>query len=101
MPHFQKLYDRLKDRKDIAVITFNVDDNVGLVAPFLKQNNYTFPVIPAGFLVTSLVPSLSIPRHWIVDAAGVVRLERTGFGGDGAKWVEDMVEAIEKARTGR
>lgn len=100
MPHFQKLYERFKDRKDVQIITFSVDDNVGLVSPFLKENNYTFPVIPAAFLMNQLVPSLGIPLNWIVDANGVVRLERVGFGGDGAKWVEEMAEAIEEARSG-
>jgi hypothetical protein len=57
----QELYDRLKGRKDVQVVTFNVDDNVGLVTPFMKQNKYTFPVVPAQFLVQQLAPSLAIP----------------------------------------
>lgn len=99
MPHVQKLYDKIKDRKDIQIITFNVDDNIGLVGPFLKQNNYTFPVIPAEFLVHSLVPSLGIPLNWIADTNGVVRLEKVGFGGE-EKWADEVLEIIEKARTG-
>jgi hypothetical protein len=51
----QKLHERLKDRKDVQVVTFNVDDNVGLVAPFMTEHKYTFPVIPAQFLVNDLV----------------------------------------------
>ncbi len=99
MPHVQKLYEKIKDRKDIQIVTFNVDDNVGLIVPFLKQNNYTFPVIPAEFLVDSLVPSLAIPTNWIVDQDGAVKLERVGFGGD-EKWVDQVLEVIEKTRTG-
>ena len=95
----QKLYETLKDRKDIQVVTFNVDDNVGLVAPFMKENKYTFPVVPAQFLMHELVPSLGIPLNWIVDSRGVVRHERVGFGGpDSDKWVDQAVEAIEKIR---
>jgi hypothetical protein len=96
----QKLYERLKDRKDVQVVTLNVDDNVGLVGPFMKENKYTFPVIPAQFLMQQLVPSLAIPLNWIVDASGVVRLESVGFGADAEKWVDQVVEAIEKARAG-
>lgn len=77
-----------------------MDDNVGLVAPFMKENKYTFPVVPAQFLMHELVPSLGIPLNWIVDAGGVVRLESVGFGGEGDKWVDQVVEAMEKARVG-
>ncbi len=88
----------MKDRKDIQIVTFNVDDNVGAIAPFMKENKYTFPVVPAQFLMRDLVPSLGIPLNWFVDAGGVVRLERVGFGGDGAKWIEEMLEQLEKLR---
>ena len=100
MPHLQTLYERIKDRKDVQVVTFNVDDNIGAVAPFMKENNYTFPVVPAAFLMRDLVASLGIPLNWFVDAKGVVRLERGGFGGDGAKWVDEMLEALEQLRKG-
>ncbi len=100
MPHLQKLYERVKDRKDIQIVTFNVDDNVGAIAPFMKENKYTFPVVPAQFLMRDLVPSLGIPLNWFVDAGGVVRLERVGFGGDGAKWIDQMLEQLEKLRKG-
>ncbi len=92
----QKLYETLKDRKDVQVVTFNVDDNVGLVAPFLKENKYTFPVVPAGDLVRQLVPMLGIPLTWVVDAGGVVRQEAAGFRGDGDKWMDEMIAALEK-----
>lgn len=98
MPHLQKLYDRVKGRKDIQIVTFNVDDNIGAVAPFMKENNYTFPVVFAGFLMRDLVPSLGIPLNWIVDTEGVVRLEDVGFGGNADQWVDRMLEALEKSR---
>ena len=44
------------------------------------------------------VPELSIPRNWIVDAEGVLRLERIGFGNGEDKWVDEMVGVMEKAR---
>ena len=90
----------MKDRTDIQIVTFNVDDNIGLVAPFMKENKYTFPVVPAQFLMRDLVPSLGIPLNWLVDGSGVVRLERVGFGGDAAKWVDEMLEALEKLGKG-
>jgi hypothetical protein len=98
LPHLQKLFDRVKGRDDIQIVTFNVDDNIGAVAPFMKENTYTFPVVFAGFLMRDLVPSLGIPLNWIVDAEGVVRLEQVGFGSNADLWEERMLEALENAR---
>ncbi len=69
---------------------------MGDVAPFMKENKYTFPVYFAGPLVRELVPSLGIPLNWIVDADGMVRSEHMGFRAtDG--WEDEMLAAIEKA----
>jgi hypothetical protein len=48
--------------------------------------------------VNKLVPELSIPRNWIVDADGVLKAERIGFGSGDDKWVDEMIAAMEKAR---
>jgi thiol-disulfide isomerase/thioredoxin len=42
-PEFQKVYDRLKNRSDIAVLSFNVDEDIGKVVPYMTKNRYTFP----------------------------------------------------------
>jgi len=98
LPHVEKLYQRFKDSKDIRIVTFNIDDNVGLLGEFMKENKYSFPVLPARFLVESLVPRLIIPQNWIVDASGVMRFESLGFGSDGEKWEELVVQTMEKVR---
>lgn len=99
LPHLQKLYDKLKGRPDIRILTLNTDDNPGLIEPFLKENRYTFPVVPARAYVDKLVPSLSIPRNWIVDGQAVLKLESIGFGGgNDDTWLDKMTETIEKAK---
>ncbi len=100
MPHLQKLYEKIADRKDVQVVSFNVDDNVGILAPFVKEKKLTFPVIPASALMEELVPMLGIPLNWIVDAQGVVRFEAVGFGGDGDKWTEQLLATIDKLKAG-
>ena len=101
MPHIEKLYQRIKDRKDIQVITFNVDDNIGSLGSFLKENKCTFPVIPARFLMDRLVPVLGIPLNWIVDAGGVVRQESMGFGSGIEKWDDYVIGLLEKVSAGK
>jgi thiol-disulfide isomerase/thioredoxin len=98
LPYLQKLFNKVRERKDLVVITLNTDDNPGLILPFLTENKYTFPVLPASGYVAKLVPELSIPRNWIVDADGVLKMERIGFGNGADKWVDEMVGVMEKAR---
>jgi hypothetical protein len=55
-------------------------------------------VLAADTYVHKLVSELSIPRNWIVDANGILRTERIGFGSGDDKWVDDMIALMEKAR---
>jgi thiol-disulfide isomerase/thioredoxin/tetratricopeptide (TPR) repeat protein len=98
LPYLQKLFNKVRERKDLVVVTLNTDDNPGLILPFLSENKYTFPVLPASGYVAKLVPELSIPRNWIVDADGVLKMERIGFGTGDDNWVDAMVGVMEKAR---
>jgi len=31
----------------LQILTFNIDEDLGLVEPFMKEKGYTFPVMPA------------------------------------------------------
>jgi thiol-disulfide isomerase/thioredoxin len=98
LPHLQKLHDKVKEREDVQVITFNVDDNAGLVEPFLQENNYTFPVLLARSFVDEFAGPLGIPTNWISDRAASIRVESLGFGGDGEEWMKQALDQIEKVR---
>ena len=97
LPFLEKLTALVRGRKDLAVVTLNVDDNLGLVLRFLKESKYTFPVLPAADYVNGLIKELSIPRNWIVDEQGVLRQERVGFGNANDQWIDEMIAAMEKA----
>jgi thiol-disulfide isomerase/thioredoxin len=96
LPYLQKLFDKVHGRKDLAVITLNTDENPGMLGQFLRENKYTFPVLPASGYVSNLVPT--IPSNWIVDKKGVLRLERVGFSDGSDQWVADTIAGMEKAR---
>jgi thiol-disulfide isomerase/thioredoxin len=98
LPHLQKLHDKLKDREDVQVITLNVDDNTGLIEPFLKENNYSFPVLLAKSFIDAFTGPIGIPTNWISDRAGSLRLESLGFSGDGEEWLKQTLEQMEKVR---
>ena len=97
LPHFQKLYEKVKDRPDFQILTFNIDEDLGLVEPFVKEKGYTFPVLPAYSLVVNLLDGYSIPQNWVVDPAGAWRWTQIGF--DGAPdWIESMIQRLESVK---
>jgi thiol-disulfide isomerase/thioredoxin len=69
-PMLQELYDRIKGRNDIRILTFSMDDTSYLPAAYMKEQRYTFPVIASKDLGEKLLPMLGFPQHWIVDAQG-------------------------------
>jgi thiol-disulfide isomerase/thioredoxin len=94
-PEFQKLYDELKDRPGVSVLSFNVDEDQGKIAPYVAEHKYTFPVIPAKDVVDAVVPQLAIPRNWLVDAKGKLQWEQIGYGNDG-KWRQMILSKLEE-----
>ncbi len=86
-----------KDRADVQFITFNMDDNPGLVDPNMKEHRLSLVVVPAHTFVNETLKIYAIPQNWIVDPQGVVRLKGLGYDAT-EKWEIGMAEAIEKVR---
>jgi thiol-disulfide isomerase/thioredoxin len=97
LPELQKLHQRLRDRKDVVLLTLNVDTDLGLVAPFLANKKYSFPALLADAYIRDLwKDSVSIPRNWILDRAGVVRYEQMGFDPKARDtWVDGVMKLID------
>ncbi len=72
-----------------------MDDNPGLIEPFLKEKKLTFTVIPAHSYVRDTLKVNGIPQNWIVDAQGIVRLKGIGYDSS-EKWEQGMSDALEK-----
>jgi len=79
LPYIQKLYEKMKNRSDVMVLTFNIDDNPGIVDPYLKKEKFSFPVIRALDYYGSVSPSGAVPTTWFVDRNGIIRKEENGF----------------------
>jgi thiol-disulfide isomerase/thioredoxin len=99
LPHLEKFYEKVKDRKDIQVLTFDIDEDLGLVEPYLKEKGYTFPVLPAYSTVVSLLDGFAIPQNWLVDTKGTWQLKQVGYGGGSeADFENDMLAHLEAAK---
>ncbi len=72
-----------------------MDENPGLIEPFLKEHQLRLAVLPASSYVQDTLKVFGIPQNWVVDADGVVRLKGIGYDPT-EKWEEGMVDAIEK-----
>jgi thiol-disulfide isomerase/thioredoxin len=80
MPFVQALHEKLGKDGSTALVTLSLDDNPGLIAPFLRERRFSFPVLLAKDYVESLPErSLSVPRTWIVSPEGRIVLESSGF----------------------
>jgi hypothetical protein len=86
-------------RPDVLFLTLNMDENPGLIAPFLKEHKLSLTVLPAYSYVTDTLKVFGIPQNWILDSEGVVRLKGTGYDNTD-KWEAGMVQAIQKVKSG-
>ncbi len=78
LPHFQEFYDQVKNDPGVALYAITTDENRGLVGPFLKKNNYSFPVLfDEG--VRAKFGVRGIPATFILDPNGMTRLRMVGF----------------------
>jgi hypothetical protein len=69
------------------------------VAPFLKEQGYTFPVLPAYSLVDQLLDeSIGIPQNWVLDPKGPWRWTQMGYNASDTNWATAMLEKLESTR---
>jgi thiol-disulfide isomerase/thioredoxin len=98
LPFVEKLYQQMKEGRDVLVLTLNADENPGLIEPFMRQNKYTFPVLPALSYLERLDPAVMLPQNWIVDRNGMLRMETFGYGYNGDEWLKNVMRTIEESR---
>ena len=96
----EKFYVKMKDRKDLAILGLNVDENPGEVRPFMQQHGYTFPVL-AGSSFKQAVGL--VPRTWIIDKQGNWRWVRNGFNEEKtySDFETDLLGQIAKVSAGQ
>jgi hypothetical protein len=99
LPQLEKLYEQAKGRSDIQILTFNIDEDEGLVAPYMKEKGYTFPVLPAFSYTVNLLDGYAIPQNWVVDPKGSWQWTQIGYGSSN-NWSQDMIEKLDAARSG-
>jgi thiol-disulfide isomerase/thioredoxin len=69
-PELQRMYEKIRNRDDIQLLTFSADEHAYGVAFYMEENNYTFPVIVSKTLTGELLPYMGLPSGWIVNPEG-------------------------------
>jgi thiol-disulfide isomerase/thioredoxin len=70
-PALQELYDAIKGRKDLLLLTVSVDESPSAVREYIKEKGYTFPVLHAPELADKLFPWAGLPTNFLVNAQGM------------------------------
>jgi hypothetical protein len=91
------LIETYKDRPEVQFLTLNMDENPGLIEPFLSEKKLVLTVLPAYSFVEDTLKVNGIPQNWIVDSSGVVKLKGVGYDAT-QKWETGMMEAIGKVK---
>jgi thiol-disulfide isomerase/thioredoxin len=95
-PEFQKLYDKLKNRSDVAVLSLSIDEDIGKIAPYVTKHRYTFPVLPALDMVRSMNSNLTVPQIWLVTPQGKLEWEQIGYSAQDAQWQQTVLAKLEE-----
>jgi thiol-disulfide isomerase/thioredoxin len=98
LPFVEKLYQQMKEAQDVLVLTLNTDQNPAVIEPFLRQNKYTFPVLPALSYLEHMDSALVVPQNWVVDRNGVLRSKSEGYGYNGEEWLKGATKTFEDIR---
>jgi thiol-disulfide isomerase/thioredoxin len=81
LPNLQKLYEQVKGRNDIQILTFDYDSDPGVVGPYLKDKGYTFPVlsIVSAGQIDEAINDNGIPQNWVLDRSGASLWRQIGY----------------------
>ena len=91
----QQLHERWKDRNDRAVLTISVDQNVGTTEEFMKQNEYSFPMIYGEEVAEKFSPGAGWPMAWLIDLQGRRTHRRSPRASDATiPRIEEMADKI-------
>ena len=101
LPHLQELYENVKEYPGIQIVTFNADEDVGLVAPFVKEEGYTFPVLLANSFVWGQLKLSGIPQNWIVDPKGAWTWIQGGFDVRNPNWKQEIIQKLEAVQASK
>jgi len=95
LPYVEKLYQRFRNRSDIVILAFNVDDDPKATTTALQELKVSIPSIAARDFAYSIVPAMALPANWIITSRKTEMF--MGDGNSHEAWLESAAATIEKA----
>jgi thiol-disulfide isomerase/thioredoxin len=84
--------------QELQVISFNVDEDLGRVAPYMKARGYSFPALAAYGFVSRTLFRYEIPQNWLIDPNGKWIATQRGFDGADPDWTNSILRRMEAAK---
>ena len=93
MPEIQKLYDKYKDREDIAFFMISNESNEKIKA-FVEKRGYTFPVYSSQRQSPTPFVTQSIPTTFVISKSGQIVIRETGAYNWGGEKMVSIIEGL-------
>ena len=93
MPGMQDLFEAYGDRVEFL---FVARDDPERVEGFISKNQYSFPVFFERTAPPDQLKSNSLPTTYVIDASGVIRVEKVGAADWNSDKVRDLLEELLK-----
>ena len=94
MPSIQKLYDKVKDDKEIVILTVEVEGKSDKVAKFMNRKNLTLPVVYPNSQIPTAFFNGSLPTTIILDKKGNIAHTTTGMADYSGQDILDFLDEL-------
>ncbi len=93
IPHLQKVKEKFQD-KPVKFYLVNVGESRENINKFFKGKNISIPILLDRYKkISEKYDALKLPRLFILDQNGFIKLEKRGFSSDGEKF-ENEIETL-------
>jgi len=98
MKYMEAAYGKYKLNPRVAFGAVSIDSDKSKVAPYVKEGDYTFPILLTDGKIEEAYGVKPIPQLFVIDPKGQIRFAVTGYPSDGynPKRLEWMIEAALK-----
>lgn len=93
MPELQALYEKYANDPKVRILTINNDADTAKVAPWMKKNDYTLPVL-LGRSWMEVVRTAALPTTYFIEPDGGVAFIKTGRIGNLVEEFSWRIEAM-------
>ncbi len=94
MPSIQKLYDKVKDDKDIVILTVEVEGKSDKVAKFMERKKLSLPVVYPNSSIPTEFFNGSLPTTVILDKKGNIAHTTMGMADYSGQDIVDFLNEL-------